>query len=448
MKKVLQFADRILQKFVPDPFVIAIFLTLVTFALAIIYRQTPEQSSVEAARQTILYWGDGIWKLTDFTMHMAMILIGGYVVATSRPVQYFLSLFVSQIRTPVQAVLFCTLSAIVASWINWGFGLVVGGFVALEVGRKLPNVPFRILVASSYSGFLVWHAGLSGSVPLDMNTAGKVFVGELGMEPVDVNETLYGSFNLIALAVIVCLLPLVNLFNLKMAAEDEADTKLQALQPESQQSPNDGDVENWLNRTWLPVALLFAMGAFYAYVLRVQENRGWQLNLNTINLALFMLGMLLHGTPRNFMNAVTEAVPRIAPILIQYPLYSAIMSVLNESGLAAQISNWFVENSSEATFPLMTFYSAGILNLFVPSGGGQWAVQAPIVVPAAQSLGVDVSKVAMAVAWGDAWTNLAQPFWAIPLLSIAGLKIKDIIGFCLINLFASGLVLSLLFLLI
>ena len=152
--------------------------------------------------------------------------------------------------------------------------------------------------------------------------------------------------------------------------------------------------------------------------------------------------------PRAFIDAVTEATPKVAPILIQYPLYAAIMAVLKESGLAQQISQWFVDYSSETTFPLMTFYSAGLLNLLVPSGGGQWAVQADIVINASRELNVPLPKVAMAVAWGDAWTNMAQPFWAIPLLTIAGLRIKDIMGFCLVTLVTSGIVLSLIFLLL
>ena len=185
------------------------------------------------------------------------------------------------------------------------------------------------------------------------------------------------------------------------------------------------------------------MAAFYWYTLIRQDE--FQLNLNSVIFIFFMLGMLLHGTPNKFIAAVTEATPKVAPILIQYPLYAGIMAILVKSGMADQISNWFVENSTKETFPLMTFYSAGLLNLLVPSGGGQWAVQAPIVVNAANELGVDVPKVALAVAWGDAWTNMAQPFWAIPLLTIAGLRIKDIIGFCLLTLFASGTVLSLIF---
>jgi short-chain fatty acids transporter len=191
---------------------------------------------------------------------------------------------------------------------------------------------------------------------------------------------------------------------------------------------------------------LFALAAFYLYAVQTREERGLKLDLNSINFIFFMLGAILHGTPRRFINAVTEGTPKIAPILIQYPLYAGIMAILQQSGLAGDISQWFVEHSTAATFPLMTFYSAGMLNVLVPSGGGQWAVQAPIVIPAAQELGVSIPRVAMAVAWGDAWTNMLQPFWAVPLLTIAGLSIKDIIGFCLLVLLASGVGLSLLFL--
>ncbi|MEE2862128.1 MAG: TIGR00366 family protein, partial [Pseudomonadota bacterium] len=111
-----------------------------------------------------------------------------------------------------------------------------------------------------------------------------------------------------------------------------------------------------------------------------------------------------------------------------------------QSGLAASLSEWFVSISTAQTLPFWSFIAAGIVNIFVPSGGGQWAVQAPVMLPAAQALGADLPRVAMAVAWGDAWTNLLQPFWALPMLGIAGLQAKDIMGFCVINLVVVGTV--------
>ena len=116
--------------------------------------------------------------------------------------------------------------------------------------------------------------------------------------------------------------------------------------------------------------------------------------------------------------------------------------MMTTSGLAAVISEGFVSISNEFTFPLFTFLSAGLVNIFVPSGGGQWAVQAPIMLEAAQTMDVSIPKTAMAVAWGDAWTNMIQPFWALPALAIAGLKAKDIMGYCVITLLVSGIVIS------
>ena len=166
------------------------------------------------------------------------------------------------------------------------------------------------------------------------------------------------------------------------------------------------------------------------------------LSLNVINFLFLTLAILLHGTPRNLLNALTEAVKGGAGIVIQFPFYAGIMAIMVQSGLAASISEALVGIASDATLPFWTFISAGIVNFFVPSGGGQWAVQAPVILPAAEALGTDLARVSMAVAWGDAWTNMVQPFWALPILGIAGLRAKDIMGFCMMHLILSGLIIA------
>ncbi len=434
MKSVILFFDRLLRKYTPDPFVIAILLTALTLVLAVVL--TDKTSSI-----VVNVWGNGFWELASFTLQMAMILLGGYVVATAPPVKKLLLLMVQVVRTPVQAVLFCTLSACLASWVNWGFGLVVGGIVALEVGRKMTHVPFRLLVASSYSGFLVWHSGLSGSIPLTLNTPGNDWQPMMG-GLIPLSDTIFSPINLIALGAMLILLPAINLLQLRIVGDEKIELNLvptvesEAVQAEPQ----------FLERSVWMSWILVGIGVFYLYTLLKDSN--FNLNLNTINFIFFMAGLLLHGSPGAFMTAIVQAIPKVAPILIQYPLYAAIMAVLKGTGLGQQMAEFFVGISTAETFPLMTFYSAGLINLFVPSGGGQWAVQAPIAITAAQELGADIPKTIMAVAWGDAWTNMAQPFWALPLLAIAGLSIKDIIGFCLVTLIASGVVLSLIFLLL
>ena len=170
--------------------------------------------------------------------------------------------------------------------------------------------------------------------------------------------------------------------------------------------------------------------------------KGFDLNINIVNLIFVVLGIVFHGTPKRFLAAVANAVKTAGGIIIQFPFYAGIMGMMVASGLAGVVSEAFVSISNENTFHLFTFYAAGIVNFFVPSGGGQWAVQAPIMLEAAQSLGVDYSKTAMAIAWGDAWTNMIQPFWALPALAIAGLRAKDIMGYCIFVLLLSGIVIS------
>ncbi len=448
MKSFIRIADRILVRYTPDPFVIAIALSWLTVFLAVQYTDSTVLETVDA-------WGNGFWNLATFTLQMVMTLLGGYVVATSPLVQSFLRRQVARLRTPVQGVVFCTLAALVASWVSWGLGLVVGALAALETSRRLPGAPFRVLVASSYTGFLVWHGGLSGSIPLAVNTADNFSLEWTGGETIPLSATLLGPVNLIALAGLVVLLPVLNVILLRGVTGSGQPSEGVALIPPGDggdglaMDGDDGDLDDgedrplFLERTFWMAGVLVGLAVIY---LAGQVVRGeFSLNLKSLTLILFMAGLALHGSPRKFSMSVAEATPKIAPILIQYPLYAAMMGVLVETGLAARVSEWFVSVSSRETFPLMTFYSAGLINLFVPSGGGQWSVQAPIVLPAAQALGADVPRTVMAVAWGDAWTNMAQPFWAVPLLAIAGLRIRDIIGLCLVVLVASGVWLSLVF---
>jgi short-chain fatty acids transporter len=173
--------------------------------------------------------------------------------------------------------------------------------------------------------------------------------------------------------------------------------------------------------------------------------RGGSLDLNTVILIFLFLGIILHKTPLAYVGAFTKAATGAAGILLQFPFYAGIMGIImgvGKSGicLGTVISDACISISNPTTYPLLTFLCAAILNMFVPSGGGHWAIQAPIMFTAGADLGVDPGLTGMAIAWGDAWTNLIQPFWAIPALAIAKLNAKDIMGFCLIDLVVSGII--------
>jgi short-chain fatty acids transporter len=171
--------------------------------------------------------------------------------------------------------------------------------------------------------------------------------------------------------------------------------------------------------------------------------KGGALSLDIVNFTFLILGLLFHRTPIAYVKAVDKSVRTCGGIVLQFPFYAGLMGMMVSSGLAATLSNWFVSVSTPQTFQLFTYYSAGIVNMFVPSGGGQWAVQGPIMMPAAEALGVSYGRAAMGIAWGDAWTNMIQPFWALPLLAVAKLNIKDIMGYTTVILLWAGIVTSL-----
>jgi short-chain fatty acids transporter len=431
MTQLLSSLDRVLRRYTPDPFIIAVLMTFIVALAATLSTQSTPPQVIEA-------WGTGLWKLLVFTLQMVMILIGGYIVASSPPVSAFLKWICGFVKNPASAVIVTTLISATAAWLNWGLGLVVGAFVAVEMAKRVPKVNYRLLVASSYSGFLLWHGGLSGSIPLVVATEGNFSQQWIG-SALPVETTLFSTLNIAAVLGLVILLPLTN-WLLYRTVKDETSS---FAAREAQATEQKADPTFLENHWWVPLGLVLIAGV---YLMILVKHDRFHLDLNTMNFIFLFLGLGLHMNSKSFLNSVNEAAGKVGPLLIQYPLYAGIMGIMKDTGLAAEVSELFVELSSKDTLSLFVFYSAGVVNFFVPSGGGQWAVQAPIVTQAASTLGTDMPTTIMAVAWGDAWTNLAQPFWALPLLSIAGLGAKDILGFTLTHLFVSGAYLSLLFL--
>lgn len=431
MQRLTGFFDHLMRRYLPDPFVLAALLTLVTFLLGVI---TAGQSPV----QMVQFWGDSFWKLIPFTMQMVLILVTGYVLAVAPAVHRLLKWLAGVPGSPGQGIILVTLVAFIACWINWGFGLIVGALFARHVARAQPGIDYRLLIASAYSGFLIWHGGLSGSVPLTIATENHFMAEVMGV--VHSSETIFAPYNLIILGLLLVVMPLLN--RLMMRGLDQTVTVDPALLEEpsvTEPSVVDSPARQLEHSRFL-AALLGAMGLGYIWLYFSQN--GPNLTLDIVNFLFLFFGLLLHGHAGRFLNAVSQSVKGAGGIIIQFPLYAGIMGMMMSSGLGASITQWFVSIANTQTFPVLTFLSAGLLNLFIPSGGGQWAVQAPIMIPAAIELGVEPAKAAMAIAWGDAWTNMIQPFWALPALAVAGLQARDIMGFCIMHLLVSGLVIG------
>ena len=436
-QKIIRGCVKLVQRYLPEPFIFAIILTVVAFVVAMpVCRQTP--------LEVVEHWGNGVWSLLAFAMQMALVLVCGSALAAAPVVKKGISALASLPKTPAGAIALVTGISAVACWLNWGFGLIVGVIFAKEIARKLRGVDYRLLIASAYSGFVVWHAGISGSIPLTMATPGaglkEITRGALS-NPVPISATVLDPHNLVMVALVITALVLVN--SLMHPKGTQVITVDPALLVEEEPKPVEKPdtpaekMENSRLLSWV-IALLGL-----SFVVIKLFFRGGSLDLNTVILIFLFLGVILHKTPLAYVNAFTKSASGAAGILLQFPFYAGIMGILmgvGKSGicLGTVISDTFINISTPVSYPLFTFLCAAVLNMFVPSGGGHWAIQAPIMFTAGADLGVDPGLTGMAIAWGDAWTNLIQPFWAIPALAIAKLNAKDIMGFCLIDLFVSG----------
>jgi len=427
--------SKIVRRWLPDAFLFAVILTFVVFIFGIVFKG---QSPIEMVN----FWGQGFWKLLAFAMQMVLVLVTGHTLAKTRVVESILAAIAGLASKPSQAIVVTTVVALIACWINWGFGLIVGALLARQMAKKIKGIHYGLLVASAYSGFLIWHAGLSGSVPLKIAQVSKNFMSAItGGEVIPVTETIFAWQNLLICAVLILTLPIINMM---MAPDADEIVEIDpALLEETggQDTKTKGTTPAEKIENSMIISMLLGLFGF-AYIVYYFITGG-KLGLNSVNMIFLFAGIVLHGTPANFLKAANEAIKNTSGIVLQFPLYAGIMGMMVHSGLAASISQWFVQVSTPMTFPFFTFLSAGIVNFFVPSGGGQWAVQGPIIMPAAKALGVPLAKAAMAIAWGDAWTNMIQPFWALPLLGIAGLGIRDIMGYCVVALLWGGFVISL-----
>ncbi|RDU73136.1 TIGR00366 family protein [Helicobacter aurati] len=429
------------SRYLPDSFVIVAILTLFVFCVAMF-------STQQSALDMMQHWGGGAWSLLGFSMQMALVLVLGQALASAKIIAKFLKYLASLPKTYLSAIVLVTLLGLVANWINWGFGLVISAIFAKEIAKSVRGVDYRLLIASAYSGFVIWHGGLSGSIPLTLANGGETLVKTTAgvvTEAIPVSMTIFSSYNLIICAIILVCLPLILTFIHPPKQEViEIDKKLLEDKEEVEviSHKNEHTFAEYLDRHALISMLIGAFGITYIILYFA---KGGTLNLNIVNTIFLFAGILLHRTPIAYIKAINRATRSAAGILLQFPFYAGIMGMMmgvSSSGesFAGLLSSMFAKIATPETFPLLTFLSAGIVNIFVPSGGGQWAVQAPIMMPAGQALGVDPSVVAMAIAWGDAWTNMIQPFWALPALAIAGLGAKDIMGYCVVTLIFVGVV--------
>lgn len=432
LNRLSRFFVTLVQRYLPDAYLFAIMLTFISFGLA--WAMTGK-----SFMQLIAMWGNGLYGILAFAMQMVLILVTGHALASSKLVKGFLRTLAGIPKNTEQAAMLTVFVGGVASFFNWGFGLVVGALLAKEMARKVKDLDYGLTVAAAYSGFVIWHGGISGSIPLAVATKGHLVEKLTGIIPV--TQTIFSSWNLIITWTIIFTLPFLFKF---MAPRPEDAVKIDPallIETPEPERPKHHTLATWLEHSVAINMLFGTMGVLYLG--NHFMTKGFDLSLNIVIFCFFILGVIFHMTPINYVRAVEEAIKGAGGIALQFPLYGGIQGIMVSSGLAAIIAQWFIAISTPTTFPLFTFIAGGVINFFVPSGGGQWIVQGPINIPAGMALGVDPAKVAMSISYGDQWTNMLQPFWALPLLGIARLGVRDIMGYCIMTLIWSGVIICL-----
>ena len=422
MRAISGFFVRVFEFAIPDPYVFAVLLTLLTALLALVL--APHHAPIAVASA----WYKGIFDIFEFALQMILILVTGYALARSAPVQRGLLTLAARPTTARGAVTMTFLVSAIACWLNWGFGLVIAGLLSRAIAQRM-RIDFGWLVAAAYAGFLIWASGLSSSIALAQATPGSKLniVQSLTGTVLPLSQTIFTPFNLVPVIVLLIVIPF-----LFVAFEPRGDDVVAAHLPvddidEVHAVEPRRTLGTVLNNAWILNVAIVVAGAYY--LIYTWISAGFSLPIQTVIFIFFLLGLLLHWTPVAYVRAINEAARVTGPLLIQYPLYGGIMGIMTGTGLAGVIAQGFVAFSTAATLPFWSYLSSIIISLFVPSGGGHWAVQGPFVVPAAAKLGASQAACAMGVAIGEEVANMIQPFWCLPVLAIAGIGLRRVMAF-------------------
>jgi len=434
--------EKAFEKYVPSPFVIAVFLTVFTFVLALLFTENTSKGSHIVS--ILKFWEKGIWNndLLVFGYQMMLILVLGHVLVLSKPMSALTDRITGFVHSTISAVILVSVTTMLVAFFNWGLGLIFGAIMARKVAEASLSRGFSInyplVGASGYVGLMIWHGGISGSAPLKVAETGHLQALMQGItskemaaqipDLIATSETVLSWWNLTIFGVLLLVIPITLYFLAKKTNTKPIPFLRNADFSEFEEPISSKHIENSKI-----AAIVFGGLILVAFIVQYFDTLSkLVITPNMLNFFMLGLGIVLHGSFRSFANALGEAISGVSGILIQFPLYFGIMGIMKDTGMVTMISNAFISVSNEVTLPIFTFFSAGLVNIFVPSGGGQWTLQGPIVIESALQLGVPLPKMVMALSYGDQITNMLQPFWALPLLAITKLKAKEILPYTII----------------
>lgn len=420
------------QRHLPESFVIAVGLTVFVMILAMAIEGTGPVEVVQL-------YGGAFWDLLAFSMQIAMLLLTGYILANTPLVDRGLTALSSRISDPRLAAALATFAGAFGSWVNAGFGLVVGVILARKFAKEVKGLHYPLAVAGGYAGYSLYGIGLSGTIPLTIATPGHILEDEMGLIPHA--DTVFNPIVLGTSITVILGLPLLIALLHPKNPEMVVEADPAALVDEQESTPTLPDriagLADRLNNSPFIGWFMGLLGLSYTVTYFVG---GGVVDFNIINLTFLFLGILLFGRPTDYLACVKLSTKVVSGVLIQYPMYAGIMGVLAGSGLMVTMAGVFVNFSNAETLPFFSFLSGGLINILAPSGGAQWAVQGPVMIEAAQQMGADSGATALGVAVGDQWTNAIQPFWILPVLAISGIRLRDVMGYLVPVLIFLGIV--------
>ena len=423
------FIADLCERYFPDAFVFALAAVIVVLLGGLAVGEKP--------RHLVAEFGGGFWGLVPFTMQMALVIIGGFVVASSPPLARLIGWLALRPRTPRGAVAFVAFFAMAASLLSWGLSLVFTGLLVREVTRRLQGIDYRAICAAAYLGLgSVWALGLSSSAALLQATRSSIpekLLPITGVIPL--SQTIFLWQSVVIAVVLVVVSVAVAYFSCPDPARARtAEAMGIRFEARSVEIRSPTTPAEKLENSPLPslvIALLMA-----GYLLLETHDKGFvaALDLNNFNFAFLALGLLLHLRPASFLAAVGRAVPATAGVLIQFPFYAGIFGIISNTAIKPLMAGLFVRITTQGTFPLVVGLYSAVLGLFVPSGGGKWIIEAPYVMAAANAWHVHLGWTVQIYNAAEALPNLINPFWMLPLMGILNVRARDLAGFSILQL--------------
>jgi short-chain fatty acids transporter len=345
------------------------------------------------------------------------------------------------VPTPTRAALLVFPIVAIAAWLNWGLGLVVGALLSREIAKRV-NVDFAWLVAGSYSAWSVCNSGLSSSIALSQASHGNALnlVEKATGQVIPLSETVFAPFVFIPTVLVVVVMTAIFIWmhpkpdHIVVFKETSTEVEEVEADPHARGAARSSFAAR-AEQSILGTLFLLALGG--GYLAMTWHSKGFELDINTTILIFLLVGLALQRTPIAYANAIRKAARQTGSMLLQYPVYGGIMGIMTGTGLASVIAKTFVAIATPVTLPVWSYLSSLIITLLIPSAGGHWAVQGPFVLPAALSLHASVPRTAMGVAVAENVSNMLQPFWAVPVVAIAGIRIQRVMGYTAITFVVS-----------